>query len=228
MAETLNAPRVTNLPKTNLHETDVKFITETVKVISNIDGANEMRIRIHDKLPSIFSVTINNPPKMTPDDLKQLQMLNTRLRKIKFNLDLKRLILESWKYKKEPKQKKRRRDEEYLHHTNTLPKKYNMEMIDQMDKPQVSGIISYFIECTQIEFNIKIESDPSCYNLYLTNLEPFDMSLMDTMIKKYGAFVSKIRFNFPTKSLDLTIRRNDCQLDKITSIRLKKVKINHH
>ena len=57
----------------------------SIKVISNIDGANEMKVRVHDKLPSVFSVTINRPPKMTPDDLNQLQMLNSRIKKIKFD-----------------------------------------------------------------------------------------------------------------------------------------------
>ena len=100
-----NAPKVTNLPKTSLHETDVKFISETVKVVSAIDGANEMKLRVHDKLPSVFSITINKPPKMCPDDLKQLQMLNNRLKRIRFDFQSNRLILESWKHKKEPQQK---------------------------------------------------------------------------------------------------------------------------
>ena len=39
-----------------------------------------MKVRVHDKLPQYF-YNINKPPKMTPDDLNQLQMLNNRLRK---------------------------------------------------------------------------------------------------------------------------------------------------
>ena len=105
MAETQSAPKVSNLPRTSLHVSYLKFTTETVKVISNIDGANEMKVRVHDKLPSVFSVTVNKPPKMTPDDLNQLQMLNNRLRKIKFDFESNRLILESWKFKKDPQTK---------------------------------------------------------------------------------------------------------------------------
>ena len=115
-----NAPTVNNLPKTGLHETDLKFIKETVKVISNIDGANEMKLRIHDKLPSVYSLTIQKPPKMRPDDLKQLQMLNTRLKNIKFDFHKNRIILLSWKYKKEPQSKKRPREYE-LTTSSTLP-----------------------------------------------------------------------------------------------------------
>ena len=227
MAETQSAPRVSNLPKTSLHETDVKFITETVKVISNIDGANEMKIRVHDNLPSVFSITVNNPPKMTPDDLNQLQMLNSRLRKIKFDFALNRLILESWKYKKEPQTKKRRREDDHFASDRTLSDKYNLDMVDKMDVPHVSGIIKYMIDSTEIEFNINIHTEATAYNLMFTQLEVFEISMIELMIKKYGAFISKIGFNFPNKRLELKIRRNDSQLDQITSARVRKrVKIN--
>tara|TARA_A100001015_G_C14933442_1_gene689406 strand:+ start:370 stop:1053 length:684 start_codon:yes stop_codon:yes gene_type:complete len=226
MAETQSAPKVSNLPRTSLHESDVKFITETVKVISNIDGANEMKVRVHDKLPSVFSVTVNKPPKMTPDDLNQLQMLNNRLRKIKFDFESNRLILESWKFKKDPQTKKRRREAEYFHNNETLPSKYNLDMVDKMDIPHVSGIILYMIDSTEIEFNIKIHTEASAYNLIFTQLEVFEIGLIELMIKKYGAFISSIGFNFPNKQLELKIRRNDCPLDKITSVRVrKKVKL---
>lgn len=223
-----DAPKVSNLPKTSLHETDVKFITETVKVISNIDGANEMKVRVHDKLPSVFSVTINKPPKMTPDDLNQLQMLNTRLKKIKFDFDLNRLILESWKFKREPQTKKRRREEEYFSSNRTLPDTYNLEMIDKMDYSHVSGIILYMVESTEIQFSINIHTEATAYNLIFSQLEIFEIGMIEKMIKKYGAFISKIGFNFPNKQLELKIRRNDSQLDQITSVRVrKKVKLTH-
>lgn len=223
-----DAPKVSNLPKTSLHETDVKFITETVKVISNIDGANEMKVRVHDKLPSVFSVTINKPPKMTPDDLNQLQMLNTRLRKIKFDFDSNRLILESWKFKREPQTKKRRREEEYFASNRKLPDTYNLEMIDKMDYSHVSGIILYMIDSTEIQFSINIHTEATAYNLIFSQLEIFEIGMIEKMIKKYGAFISKIGFNFPNKQLELKIRRNDSQLDQITSVRVrKKVKLVH-
>ncbi len=217
-----DAPKVSNLPKTTLHETDVKFITETVKVISNIDGANEMKVRVHDKLPSVFSVTINKPPKMSPDDLNQLQMLNTRLKKIKFDFESNRLILESWKFKREPQTKKRRREEEYFLPNRKLPETYNLDMIDKMDYSHVSGIILYMIDSTEIQFSINIHTEASAYNLIFTQLEIFEIGMIERMIKKYGAFISKIGFNFPNKQLELKIRRNDSQLDQITSVRVRK------
>ena len=221
-----NAPTVNNLPKTGLHETDLKFIKETVKVISNIDGANEMKLRIHDKLPSVYSLTIQKPPKMRPDDLKQLQMLNTRLKNIKFDFHKNRIILLSWKYKKEPQSKKRPREYE-LTTSSTLPSTYNLEMVDKMDLAHVSGIITHIIDSTELEFNLRINTSVRHYRLVFSKLEVFDIKMIELMIRKYGAFVSNIAFDFPKSVLELTIRRNDSELQTITTVRpRKRVKIS--
>jgi len=213
------------MPKTNLHEADVKFISEAVKVISNIDGANEMKLRVHDKLPSVYSITVNKPPKMNPDDLKQLQMLNNRLRKIKFDFSKNRLILESWKNKKEPQTKKRRREDE-IRPDARLPDSYNLEMIDKMDLPHVSGIISYVIDSTELDFNLNIHTEVDSYRLLFSNLEVFEIKIIEGMIKKYGAFVSNIIFDFPKSVLEINVRRNDAPLNTITTVRpRKKLKI---
>ena len=216
-----NAPKVTNLPKTSLHETDVKFISETVKVVSAIDGANEMKLRVHDKLPSVFSITINKPPKMCPDDLKQLQMLNNRLKRIRFDFQSNRLILESWKHKKEPQQKKRRREDD-MYMYDKLPGTYNLEMIDKMDMKHVSGIIAYIVSSTELEFDLNIHTDVNSYRLLFTQMEIFEIKMIELLIKKYGAFVSNICFDFPKSTLELTIRRNDYPLDTITTVRPRK------
>lgn len=220
-----NAPTVNNLPRTGLHESDLKFIKETVKVISNIDGANEMKLRIHDKLPSVFSLTIQKPPKMRPDDLKQLQMLNTRLKNIKFDFHKNRIVLLSWKYKKEPQSKKRQREYE-LTTSSTLPSTYNLEMVDKMDLAHVSGIITHIIDSTELEFNLRINTSVRHYRLVFSKLEVFDIKMIELMIRKYGAFVSNIAFDFPKSVLELQIRRNDSELQTITTVRpRKRVKI---
>lgn len=220
-----NAPTVNNLPRTGLHESDLKFIKETVKVISNIDGANEMKLRIHDKLPSVFSLTIQKPPKMRPDDLKQLQMLNTRLKNIKFDFHKNRIVLLSWKYKKEPQSKKRQREYE-LTTSSTLPSTYNLEMVDKMDLAHVSGIITHIIDSTELEFNLTINTSVRHYRLVFSKLEVFDIKMIELLIRKYGAFVSNIAFDFPKSVLELQIRRNDSELQTITTVRpRKRVKI---
>eukprot|EP00942_MAST-04A_sp_MAST-4A-sp1_P007869 g7869.t1 len=223
--EQIEAMQVSNLPKTSLHETDVKFISETVKVVSAIDGANEMKLRVHDKLPSVFSITIFRPPKMSPDDLKQLQMLNNRLKRIRFDFNKNRLLLESWKHKKEPVSKKRTREDD-VYEYDKLPSTYNLEMVDKMDIKHVSGIISYFVSSTEMEFNLAIHTDVSSYRLLFTNIEIFEIKTVELLIKKYGAFVSNIYFDFPKSTLELSIRRNDCPLNTITTVRpRKRVKI---
>lgn len=223
-----NAPKVSNMPKTTLHETDVKFISEAAKVISNIDGANEMKLRVHDKLPSVYSITFNKPPKMSPDDLKQLQMLNNRLRKISFDFTNNRLIMESWKHKKEPQTKKRRREDDMLLDTS-LSDAYTLDMIDKMDMPHVSGIISFVIHSTELEFNLNVHTEVDKYRLLFSQLEVFEIKMIEGMIKKYGAFVSNISFDFPKSVLELTIRKNDSPLDTITTVRpRKKLKLKNN
>ena len=204
-----DAPKVSNLPKTQLHANDVKFITEAVKVVSAIDGANEMKLRVHDKLPSVFAMTISRPPKMVPDDLKQLQMLNQRLKRIRFDFNKNRLLLESWKFNKEPNTKKRSRSEDMGIYGTHVPGSYNLEMIDKMDLPHISGIISYVIASTELEFDLNVHTDVKSYRLLFSNIEVFEIGMIETLIKKYGAFVSNIYFDFPKSTLELTIRRND-------------------
>jgi len=220
------APKVSNMPKSNLHENDAKFISECVKVISNIDGANEMKLRVHDRLPSVFSVSVTRPPKMRPDDLRQLQMLTTRLKRIRFNFSSHKLIIECWKHKREPVDKKRRRDEDDLFTIQPLPKNYNLDMVDKMDLKHVEGIISFLVQYTDLEFDIDIHTDVSNYRLMLSNLEVFEIKLIENLIKKYGAFISQIYFDFPKGILELGVRRNDSPLESITTVRpRKKVKL---
>lgn len=223
-----DAPKVTNIPKSNLHEMDVKFISECVKVVSNIDGANEMKLRVHDRLPSVFSVSVTRPPKMRPDDLRQLQMLTSRLKRIRFNFATNKLILECWKHKREPKNKKRPHEDEDddLFSVQKLPKNYNLEMVDKMDLTHVKGIISFLVQFTELEFDIDIHTSVSNYRLLLSNLEVFEITLIENLIKKYGAFISQIYFDFPKGVLELGIRRNDSPLESITTVRpRKKVKV---
>ena len=172
----------------------------------------------------MFAMTISKPPKMVPDDLKQLQMLNQRLKRIRFDFNKNRLLLESWKFKKEPQTRKRRREDDMgtFDYGTHVPGSYNLEMIDKMDLPHISGIISYVISSTELEFDLNVHTDVKSYRLLFSNIEVFEISMIETLIKKYGAFVSNIYFDFPKSTLELTIRRNDYPLDTITTVRPRK------
>lgn len=220
------APKVSNLPKTSLHDTDIKFITEAVKVISNIDGASQLKLRVHDKLPSVFTLSVTKPPRLCPDDLQQLQMLTTRIKKIKFDFNANKMTIECWKYRKEPTNKKRDREDDMTGEYK-LPTSFSLDMVDKMDLKHVSGILSFLVYNTTLEFNIDIHSDVTNYRVIITNLEMFDITLIESMIKKYGAFISNLYFDFPKSVLELRIRRNDSPLDSISTVRpRKKVRIN--
>ena len=220
----MDPPDVKN--KTSLHESDMKFVNETIQVVSNIDGAKDMKLRVNDKLPSTFSAMLMRPPKMTPDDIKQIQMLNTRLRTICFDFDNNRLILDSWKHKKEPDTRKRRREDDLLTTNTSLSDSYNLDMIDKMDLAHVRGILAYIVESTELEFDVNIHTDVDRYQLILTKMEIFDIKVIEALIKKNGAFVSKISFDFPKSALEICVRRNDSRSNAIGSmLPRKKVKL---
>ena len=99
-------------------------------------------------------------------------------------------------------------------------------MIDKMDIKHVSGIISYIVSSTELEFDLNIHTDVNSYRLLFTQIEVFEIKMVELLIKKYGAFVSNIYFDFPKSTLELSIRRNDYPLDTITTVRpRKRVKI---
>mgnify|MGYP004075394339 FL=1 len=103
-----------------------------------------------------------------------------------------------------------------------LPGTYNLEMIDKMDMKHVSGIIAYIVSSTELEFDLNIHTDVNSYRLLFTQMEIFEIKMIELLTKKYGAFVSNILFDFPKSTLELTIRRNDYPLDTITTVRPRK------
>ena len=218
---TQDAPRVTNLPTTTLHENDTKFISEAVTVISTVNGSNAMKVRVHDKLPSTYTITIRKPPKLTSNTLNQLQLLNSRLKQVTLDFNKNRLMFHSWKYNRNPIEKKRTREEE-VYVSDTLPKSYNLSMVDKNDKKHISGIVSHVIASTEMEFNLDVQADTSSYELVFTEIEPFDMKLIERMVQQYGTFLTEIVFDFPSSALCIHVRRNDCKMESITTLQPRK------
>ena len=99
---------------------------------------------------------------------------------------------------------------------------YVLDMIDKMDLKHVTGIISFMVQFTELEFNVDVHTDVSNYRVLISNLEVIDIKLIENLIKKYGAFLSNIYFDFPKSVLELSIRRNDSPLDTISTVRPRK------
>lgn len=227
MAETQHspAPRVNNLPKTNLHEVDVKFVSEVVKVISSIDGASSMRLRINDKMPSTYTLSISNPPKMKSDPINQIKLLNSNVKHIYIDFNRQRLVIECWKFKKKPEEPKKRKRDTLDVSYNKLSSQYDLSTIDDLDKQHVEGIICFFVDNTELEFNISVRPSNADYRLSLMNLDKFESSITERLINKYGAFLNLLEFDFPQKRLILTVRRNDSRMETFTVVKRKKVKL---
>ena len=227
MAETQHsaAPRVNNLPKTNLHEVDVKFVSEVVKVISSIDGASSMRLRINDKMPSVYTLSISNPPKMKSDPLNQIKMLNSNVKKIYIDFGKNRLIISCWKYKKKPDEPKKRKRDTLDVSYNKLSNQYDLSSIDHLDIQHVEGIICFFVDNTELEFEISVKPSSTEYILALKKLDKFESDITERLINKYGAFLNVLEFDFPHERLLLSVRRNDSRMETFSVVKRKKVKI---
>ena len=65
-------PQVQLKKHKGLHDNDSRFVEEVIKVVSSLDGSSSMKLRVHSKFPTRFSITLLKPPKMTMDDMNQI------------------------------------------------------------------------------------------------------------------------------------------------------------
>ena len=196
-----------------------------VKVISSIDGASSMRLRINDKMPSVYTLSISNPPKMKSDPLNQIKMLNSNVKKIYIDFGKNRPVISCWKYKKKPDEPKKRKRDTLDVSYNKLSNQYDLSSIDDLDTQHVEGIICFFVDNTELEFEISVKPSSTEYILSLKKLDKFESDITERLINKYGAFLNVLEFDFPHERLLLTVRRNDSRMETFSVVKRKKVKI---
>lgn len=214
-----------NLPLNNLAQADLKFVAELVTYIGTINGRNELSVSIHDTFSSRFKVIIAQMPSLTFDDIRQVELMCSRIKKI--SLDLRRgyFIVESWKDGKE-KKTVRKRERELEAYSYELPTAYNLKSVEKKDKAQVEGILKLLIAMTQLEFDIELETTSRNYKLILKKIEIFEVESIDRILKKFKAFIPDVQVNFPAKSLVISVRKSDTPLDKLAPLhKRKKVKL---
>jgi len=92
------APISVTLPKNNLNEKDSKFVSEMVRYIGTINGREAIKISIHDTFETRFKISLKKPPKLTLDDIRQIEMMNARIIKIEIDFSRSMFVLEAWKH----------------------------------------------------------------------------------------------------------------------------------
>ena len=205
------------LPANNLQAADLKFVAELVSYIGVINGRAELSVSIHDSFASRYKVIIAQMPLITLDDVRQVEMMNGRIKSIRIDLQRKYLIVESWKdgKKKLSKKKRSRETDDYI----DLPSSFNLKEVLDNDKRQVEGILKLFVNYTTLEFNVKLEQNVNSYVLMLSNIEELEIIKIDTVLRKFKAFITEVEIDFPHSLLRVTIRKSDSPLEKIAPVR---------
>jgi hypothetical protein len=215
-------PRVTQLPKSNLHEKDLKFVKEMTEYIGTINGRESLQVSIHDSFDSRFKVMMKNPPKMTMDDINQIKMLCAHIISIKVDLKRSCFTVEAWKENKQKIIKKRNRElDEYIE----LPSTYKLKNVDITDRAQVEGVLKLIVSMTELEFETNVQPNGRDYNLIVSKLEAFEINSLDVILKKFRVFVTDISLDFPKNQLNITIRKSDATFNQIVTLPRKKLRI---
>ncbi len=219
-----SAPTMISLPKNNLSEKDNKFVTELVRYIGTINGRESIKLSIHDAFETRYKISLRKPPRLNLDDIRQIEMMNTRIIKIDLDFNRSIMMLEVWKHGKELSGNKRERNREEAFYD--LPASINMDTVDEGDKTQVAGVLKLLVNMTELQFDLDIVKNTRVYNLIVSKIEALDVKTIDSIINKFRAFVSDVTFDFPQKQLIFVIRKTDTPLEKIAQVRRKKVKLN--
>ena len=83
----------------------------------------------------------------------------------------------------------------------------------------MEGILKLFVNYTTLEFNVKLEQNVNSYVLMLSNMEELEMIKIDTVLRKFKAFITEVEIDFPHSLLRVTIRKSDSPLEKIAPVR---------
>lgn len=214
-------PQVQLKKHKGLHDNDSRFVEEVIKVVSSLDGSSSMKLRVHSKFPTRFSITLLKPPKMTMDDMNQIFLMNGRIQKIQANVQDGSLTIESLKHRENTKKKRKR---SVAYDELVVPTDYDLSMVDQLDKKHIEGILQNILGMTTMEFTSEIIPNAANYKLQITDIETLNVEYISNIIQKFRAFVTETTFDFPEKKFILRIRRNDTPITNIMNKR-KKVKV---
>ena len=215
-------PQVTFKKHKGLHDNDSRFVEEVIKVVSSLDGAAKMKLKIHGKFPSRYTIILCDPPRMSLDDMNQIFLMNSKIINIFVDLKESQLKIESFKHT-EDRKKKRKRGAAF--DVMDLPDDYDMSMIDKQDKKHINGILKSVLGMTTMEFTTDIKSNASYYDLHISDVEPLNVEYISEVVQKYRAFITNTTFNYPQNKMELKIRRNDTPITVIRQVSRKRLKI---
>lgn len=214
-------PQVQIKKHKGLHDTDSRFVEEVIKVVSSLDGSSSMKLRVHSKFPTRFSITLVKPPKMSLDDMNQIFMMNGKIQEIQADVQENTLTIQSLKHREDTKKKRKR---SIAYDELVVPADYDLSMVDDLDKKHIEGILQNILGMTTMEFTSEIQPNAAYYKLTLSDIESVNVEYISNVVQKFRAFVTETIFDFPEKTITMKIRRNDTPITNIMNKR-KKVKV---
>lgn len=214
-------PQVQIKKHEGLHDTDSRFVEEVIKVVSSLDGSSSMKLRVHSKFPTRFSITLVKPPKMSLDDMNQIFMMNGKVQEIQADVHENTLTIQSLKHREDTKKKRKR---SIAYDELVVPTDYDLSMVDDLDKTHIEGILQNILGMTTMEFTSEIKPNAANYKLTLSDIESVNVEYISNVVQKFRAFVTETIFDFPEKTITMKIRRNDTPITNIMNKR-KKVKV---
>ncbi len=214
-------PQVQIKKHKGLHGTDSRFVEEVIKVVSSLDGSSSMKLRVHSKFPTRFSITLVKPPKMSLDDMNQIFMMNGKIQEIQADVQENTLTIQSLKHREDTKKKRKR---SIAYDELVVPTDYDLSMVDDLDKKHIEGILQNILGMTTMEFTSEIKPNAAYYKLTLSDIESVNVEYISNVVQKFRAFVTETIFDFPEKTITMKIRRNDTPITNIMNKR-KKVKV---
>jgi hypothetical protein len=216
-------PRHITLPKNNLAEKDTRFVKEFLKYVASINGRETIRLSIHDSFDTRFKVNLKRPPRLTLNDIRQIEMMCARIIELKVDLQRGTLNMEVWKHGKEISGCKRVR--ENYESAHKMPSSCNLESVEENDRQQIEGVLLLLVGMTELQFDLHIIRNTRVYNLVVSKIEQFNMKAIDNITSCFRAFISSIEFDFPGKQLIIVMRKTDTPMERIVEVPRKKVKL---
>jgi len=192
-----------------LHQKDTKTIQDVTEYLKELNG--EFNTSIYEKSTSRFKLKVTNPPRMTVDELHQISILSGNITGILIDLKRNEFTIDCWKEGCKKTIKKRRRPVEF----DEVPS----IKVDEEDRPQIEGVLQGLVGIVELEFTTSLEKNGRSYSMNISKLDLFMFDELQAIIKKFNAFITDTVFDFPTKTLRITVRKSDSNLVLQTRVR---------
>ena len=174
--------------------------TNRLKFIQNLHFLKtleyKLNVSIEDIHPKRFYINVKNPPKMDLDNLKQIDMMSTRIRGCSLDFNKDQMKLDMMKH---GNKKKRTREIEPV----DIPKHYNLKKVDI----HIKKIVAYVVAMTEMEFTLDLKQNPLDYDIYITDMQSFGLNDILHIADKFSAFIDKLEIDFPKKKCTLTLKK---------------------